>query len=154
MGTNTGKARMGRTPASRADLSQLSPRQRTVVRLYGRGLAVRDIAALLRISPKTVEAHLDHSKERLGLHRRRDLILALPPLRLFVSTDHDYRYPVGVASIVLARNRRDARALLDAQLVRHGLRPHRALPYTLTELPLDLPAAYLLRDGGLAGRSA
>lgn len=132
----------------------LSPRQRAVVLLYSRGYPVPDIARRLCISPKTVEAHLDQSKSRLGLRRRRDLLRVLPPLRLFVSTDHDYRYPVGVAAVVLARTERDARALLDAQLTQHGLRPYQALPYTFTELPLDIPAAYLLRDGGVAGRSA
>ncbi|MCR4392462.1 MAG: response regulator transcription factor [Candidatus Acetothermia bacterium] len=45
---------------------ELSPREEEVFALLGQGLANRDIAARLGISPKTVESHLERLKEKLG----------------------------------------------------------------------------------------
>lgn len=64
-------------------------------------------------------------------------------LHVYVSTDHDGQYPVGVASVVLAKNPVEARGLLDAELTSKGLNPD--LPYTLVEL--RGPVAMVLNDG-------
>lgn len=45
---------------------ELSPREEEVFALLGQGLANRDIAVRLGISPKTVESHLERLKEKLG----------------------------------------------------------------------------------------
>jgi hypothetical protein len=66
-------------------------------------------------------------------------------LHVYVCTDHDGHYPIGVASVVIARNQVDARGLLDAQLEAHGLNPNE--PYTLVEIGLEGPEAVVLRDG-------
>lgn len=68
-------------------------------------------------------------------------------MRVFVCTDHDLHYPVGCASVVIAAGEREARALLDAELVKHGLRPFALEPYTLEELPDDQARAFILQDG-------
>jgi hypothetical protein len=66
-------------------------------------------------------------------------------LHVYVCTDHDYHFPVGVASVVIARNQVDARGLLDAQLEARGLNPNK--PYTLVEIGQDGPVAVVLCDG-------
>ena len=55
----------------------LSPREREVARLVIDGLSSEDIAAALFISPYTVRDHLKAIFEKLGIHRRRDLVAAL-----------------------------------------------------------------------------
>ena len=74
-----------------------------------------------------------------------------PNLKLFECTDHDSHYPVGVASIVIAKNKAEARLLLDAALVEYGLKAGvrfvSSEPYTLSEISLDKPSAHVLRDG-------
>lgn len=57
------------TPAER-----LTAREFEVFQLLGEGVPVRDIAARLRISAKTVEAHRAHIKEKLKLHTGRELV--------------------------------------------------------------------------------
>lgn len=64
-------------------------------------------------------------------------------LHVYVSTDHDVHWPVGGASVVVARNPVEARGLLDAELTAHGLNPNK--PYTLVEL--RGPIAKVLNDG-------
>ena len=68
-------------------------------------------------------------------------------MRVFTCVDHDCHYPVGVASVIVAENEQQARELLDAQLIEHGLNPYDEPPYTLQELALDTPQAIVLRDG-------
>lgn len=68
-------------------------------------------------------------------------------MKAFVCTDHDYHYPVGVASVIIAENEDQARSLLDAQLRERGLSPHADEPYTLQTLSLDEPKALVLHDG-------
>lgn len=68
-------------------------------------------------------------------------------LKLYTCTDHDYHYPVGVASVVLAYGEEDARQWLDKKLVAAGLSPYAKSPYTLAEVSLHEPVAVVLCDG-------
>ena len=52
----------------------LTPAERDVVRLVCEGLANKDIATRLFVSPKTVQAHLTHVYTKLGLSSRVQLV--------------------------------------------------------------------------------
>jgi len=52
----------------------LTPAERDVVRLVCDGLANKDIATRLFVSPKTVQAHLTHVYTKLGLSSRVQLV--------------------------------------------------------------------------------
>lgn len=56
---------------SRSAVEKLSDRELEIFQLIGTGREVRDIAAHLHISPKTVEAHRARIKEKLGLNNAR-----------------------------------------------------------------------------------
>lgn len=60
-----------RLPAPSAGLT---PRQREIVLLVGRGLTSKQIARLLDISPATVRKHREHIAARLGLRSLSALI--------------------------------------------------------------------------------
>ena len=53
--------------------ASLTPTERDVVRLVGEGLANKEVAARLFISPRTVESHLTHVYTKLGLSSRVQL---------------------------------------------------------------------------------
>ena len=65
-------------------------------------------------------------------------------LKLFVCTDHGARYPVGVASIILANTEFEARRLLAAQIEARGLPPKQ---FTLRQIDTSKPQAIVLQDG-------
>jgi DNA-binding NarL/FixJ family response regulator len=54
-------------PAKPAALAALTDRELQVLRLIGAGHTTASIAAALQISPKTVGAHREHLKDKLGL---------------------------------------------------------------------------------------
>ena len=54
-------------------LEQLSDRELEVLELIGKGRDVREIAADLHLSPKTVETHRSHIKEKLKLNNARQV---------------------------------------------------------------------------------
>jgi DNA-binding NarL/FixJ family response regulator len=56
-----------------ADLDQLTPREREVMRLLARGYAYKEIAAELFISVKTVETHASNVLRKLQLSSRHQL---------------------------------------------------------------------------------
>ncbi len=51
----------------------LTPTERDVVRLISEGLANKDIATRLFVSPRTVQTHLTHVYTKLGLTSRMQL---------------------------------------------------------------------------------
>ncbi len=57
----------GGAQARAQGLAQLSDRELQVFALIGQGLGPKDIANRLKISPKTVEAHRENLKRKLGL---------------------------------------------------------------------------------------
>jgi DNA-binding NarL/FixJ family response regulator len=54
-------------------LSQLTPRQREILRLIAEGYRTREIAQMLGVSVKTVETHRTQLMQRLDLHNIADL---------------------------------------------------------------------------------
>jgi len=56
-------------------LEHLSDREMQIFQLLGRGLSTRKIAEQLFLSFKTVEAHRENIKHKLGLHLAADLLL-------------------------------------------------------------------------------
>jgi len=54
--------------------ASLTPAERDVVRLVSEGLANKDIATRLFVSPRTVQAHLTHVYTKLGLTSRVQLV--------------------------------------------------------------------------------
>ena len=58
---------------SDAELDQLTPREREVMRLIARGYAYKEVAKELFISVKTVETHVSHVLRKLQLSSRHEL---------------------------------------------------------------------------------
>ena len=65
--------RWGDTPAGQAD-EGLSPREREVLQLIAEGYTNKQIASILTISVKTVQAHRNSLMQKLDLHDRGELI--------------------------------------------------------------------------------
>jgi len=59
---------------SRESGQPLTPRESAVVRLVARGMTNKAIARQLGISPRTVEGHLNHVFEKLGIFSRTELV--------------------------------------------------------------------------------
>lgn len=55
------------------DKNRLTMRQREILQLVAEGLAVKEIASTLSVSPKTVEYHKSKLMEQLGLHTTAEL---------------------------------------------------------------------------------
>lgn len=64
---------------------------------------------------------------------------------VYVCTDHDGHWPVGVCSVVVAGSEHQARGLLQAELHEHGLDERK--PFTLRRLSLEQPKAFVLLNG-------
>lgn len=54
-------------------LEALTPRERQVLQLVAHGRTSREIAALLHLSPKTVDIHRGNAMKKLDLHRAADV---------------------------------------------------------------------------------
>lgn len=72
------------TPVNRSDVAPLlarlyglSPREREVLTLVARGLSTKEIAARLGISSYTVQEHLGHASDKVGVRGRRALLARL-----------------------------------------------------------------------------
>ncbi len=64
----------GNRHADAPPLERLSDRELQVFRLIGQGRSVKDIAEELFLSPKTVETHKEHIKQKLNLDSSNDLL--------------------------------------------------------------------------------
>jgi DNA-binding NarL/FixJ family response regulator len=64
----------GRGAGEIPPLQRLSDRELQIFRLIGEGRNVKDIAEALYLSPKTVETHKDHIKQKLNLETNNDLL--------------------------------------------------------------------------------
>ena len=63
-----------RNPEGEADpVERLSDRELEILELIGKGREVRQIAKLLHLSPKTVETHRAHIKDKLDLKNSREV---------------------------------------------------------------------------------
>lgn len=69
---SAGGAKGGAVGGSPTDV--LSDRELEVFQLLGQGLAVRQVADMLFVSPKTVEAHREHIKEKLNFKTSAELL--------------------------------------------------------------------------------
>jgi DNA-binding NarL/FixJ family response regulator len=54
---------------------EMTPRQRDIVQLHAEGRPIKQIAALLNLSEKTVEFHKHHIMEVFNLHSNADMVL-------------------------------------------------------------------------------
>ena len=54
---------------------EMTPRQRDIVQLHAEGRPIKQIAALLNLSEKTVEFHKHHIMEAFNLHSNADMVL-------------------------------------------------------------------------------
>jgi DNA-binding NarL/FixJ family response regulator len=63
-----------RKPAPGSPLDQLSDRELEVFQCIGQGMTVRDIAASLHLSSKTVDVHRDHIRKKLHVESGTELI--------------------------------------------------------------------------------
>lgn len=62
-----------RTPPSEERSVALTPRQREVLQLVAEGRSAKEIAEILKVSPRTVEFHKFRIMETLGLHTTAEL---------------------------------------------------------------------------------
>lgn len=67
-------------------------------------------------------------------------------MKVYLCTDHDSFYIAG-ASLVVAPNEEEARALLDAALMQKGLKGLDESPYTLTKVSTGKAKAVIIADG-------
>ena len=68
-------------------------------------------------------------------------------MKLFICLNHDGYYPVGISSIIVAKNKKIAIQLLDRKLIENGLKPYKDHKYTLQELDLKHAKATILHNG-------
>jgi two-component system response regulator NreC len=66
-------SRQAQTTADRDNLARLTDREREVLQLVAEGRSNREIAQLLHVTVKTVEAHRAHVMEKLDLHSTAEL---------------------------------------------------------------------------------
>jgi DNA-binding NarL/FixJ family response regulator len=64
----------GRESADDSPIGQLTDRELEVLQLLGHGRSTREIAEELHLSPKTIETHRMHLKEKLSLGTAGDLV--------------------------------------------------------------------------------
>jgi DNA-binding CsgD family transcriptional regulator len=63
-------------PSGRAAASDITDRQREVIALIAAGCSNDEVGARLGISPRTVKAHCDVLRQKLGVKRRRQIPMA------------------------------------------------------------------------------
>jgi DNA-binding NarL/FixJ family response regulator len=65
---------LGAGRQSRGDNSPLTPRQREVLQLIAEGRTMKEVASILKISPRTAESHKYEIMEALGVQTTAELI--------------------------------------------------------------------------------
>lgn len=78
----TDRAMIGSTRETSRHFSSLSPREHQVVALLAEGMRPKEIAGLVQISPKTVDAHKTNAMRKLGVHNLADLLRLVITRRL------------------------------------------------------------------------
>lgn len=73
--------------SDRAKLDRLSPRERGVLRLLGRGMTNREIAGELQISEKTARNHVSRILRKLSVRRRTEAAVFATSLRQHLGSD-------------------------------------------------------------------
>ena len=68
-------------------------------------------------------------------------------LKVFTCSDHDGHYPVGTASVIVAKDKQYARRLLNKSLKSAGLKQSPEKPFTLNELDTTEAGVTTLCDG-------
>ncbi|MCL2782625.1 MAG: helix-turn-helix transcriptional regulator [Propionibacteriaceae bacterium] len=63
-----------RTVQSIAEQFHLSPREKEILNMLGRGYTAAAIAEKLVISPHTVNTHIQHVYEKMGIHKRSEML--------------------------------------------------------------------------------
>jgi len=66
--------RGARSESDISPLERLTDRELEIFRMIGQGLSVKAIADALFLSPKTIEAHKEHIKQKLNLESSNDLL--------------------------------------------------------------------------------
>jgi DNA-binding NarL/FixJ family response regulator len=64
----------GRVENKEASIDSLTPRQREILQLVAEGKSTKDVASLLNLSVKTVEAHRGQIMTRLEIHDLAGLV--------------------------------------------------------------------------------
>jgi len=80
-----GALAVGEGAAARTRVASLTPREREIVVLVGRGLKNRDIAERLEVAEKTVKGHLTNIFHKLGVADRLELALWAIKIRMVPS---------------------------------------------------------------------
>lgn len=76
------------TPATSPAVETLTPREREILQLVGRGLTNDDIAAALVISPHTAKTHTGRIMVKLDAHDRAQLVIHAYETGLIAPGDH------------------------------------------------------------------
>ena len=76
-------------------VSELTARQRTLLRLLTEGLSNREIADRMFLSPNTVKDYLDELMEKTGIHSRTALASKAARLGIVVSESERIRPDAG-----------------------------------------------------------
>jgi DNA-binding CsgD family transcriptional regulator len=72
-------------------LDRLTPQELRVARLLADGMTTKEAAAAIFVSPKTVEYHLGHVYQKLGIHSRKELLAAITTRDRSRSVEVPYR---------------------------------------------------------------
>jgi len=70
----------GQTPDERRR-THFTPRQQQILELVAAGYSDKQIASKLRVSPRTVQSHLDRFFIEHGIHKRAAAVALLPLLK-------------------------------------------------------------------------
>ena len=67
---------------TRPRVDELTPQELQIALLLASGKTTREAAAALFLSPKTIEYHLRHVYQKLGIHSREELARLFPDARV------------------------------------------------------------------------